>query len=223
MNAPKSSKRQTKKSTPRSKSIAASTESGASAQAERDKYKRILDAAVAIFAEKGFNAARISDVATRASVAAGTIYLYFKSKDELLTVAMQAIFEGFMARARAELQSTGTPAEKLRQLARIHLEHLGSNRDLAVISQMELRHSARFLAPFSRQQMAEYFALVGDIVRQGQDQGGFRPGFLPEIAAKCYFGALDEMVTSWLLNQPVYPLSDVAESVVDIILLGLES
>src|SRR5471032_830719 len=104
-----------------------------------DKYQRILDAAVSVFAEKGFHVARVSDVAERASVADGTIYLYFRNKEELLMTAINTAFDAFMSRARTELNTITSPSGKLRRLARLHLEALGSNRDLAVVFQMELR------------------------------------------------------------------------------------
>ena len=187
-----------------------------------DKYQRILDAAVSVFAEKGFHSARVSDVANRASVADGTIYLYFRNKEELLMTAIHTAFDAFMIRARSELDAIASPSGKLRRLARLHLEALGSNHDLAVVLQMELRQSARFLAPFSHKQMVEYFGLVRAAIRDGQAQGIFRPELREKIAANCFFGALDEMVTSWVLDETHYQLSDVADAVADIILLGLE-
>jgi TetR/AcrR family fatty acid metabolism transcriptional regulator len=191
-------------------------------RAAGDKYQRILDAAVSVFAEKGFHAARVSDVASRASVADGTIYLYFRNKEELLMTAINTAFNAFMSRARSELEAIPSASGKLRRLAHLHLEALGSNRDLAVVFQMELRQSARFLAPFSHQRMIEYIGLVRAAIHEGQAAGTFRPELREKIAANCFFGALDEMVTSWVLDDAHYQLSDVAESVANIILLGLE-
>jgi TetR/AcrR family fatty acid metabolism transcriptional regulator len=187
-----------------------------------DKYQRILDAAVSVFAEKGFHLARVADVAARAAVADGTIYLYFRNKEELLMTAINTAFNAFMSRARTELDAIASPSAKLRRLARLHLEAFGSNRDLAVVFQMELRQSSRFLAPFSHQQMVEYLGLVRAAIRQGQAEGIFRPELRDKIAANCFFGAIDEMVTSWVLDETHYPLAEVADSVVDIILSGLE-
>jgi TetR/AcrR family fatty acid metabolism transcriptional regulator len=188
-----------------------------------DKYHRILDAAIAVFAEKGFHAARVSDVADRASVADGTIYLYFRNKEELLMTAINTAFNAFMSRARTELATIDSPSGKLRRLARLHLEAFNTNRNLAVVFQMELRQSARFLAPFSHQHMIEYFGLVRSAILEGKERGLFRPDLREKVAANCFFGALDEMVTSWVLDETNYQLSDVADSIADIILLGLET
>ncbi len=152
----------------------------------------------------------------------GTVYLYFRNKEELLMTVINTAFDAFVSRARIELQAIESPAGKLRRLAQLHLQALGSNRDLAVVFQMELRQSARFLAPFSHQHMVEYFDLVRSAIRQGQEQGIFRSDLREKIAANCFFGALDEMVTSWVLDNTHYKLTDVADSVADIILMGLE-
>jgi TetR/AcrR family fatty acid metabolism transcriptional regulator len=199
-----------------------STVGGAPLRPFTGKYQRILEAAISVFAEKGFHAARISDVASRASVADGTIYLYFRNKEELLMTAVNIAFDAFMSHARAELAAIASPAGKLRRLAQLHLEALGSDRNLAIVFQMELRHSPRFLAPFSRQHMTEYFDLVLQAIHEGQEQGVFRRNLPGAIVANCFFGALDEMVTSWVLDRSHYQLTEVAEITADVILMGLE-
>jgi TetR/AcrR family fatty acid metabolism transcriptional regulator len=187
-----------------------------------DKYQRILDAAIAVIAEKGFFTARISDVAQRADVADGTVYLYFKSKEEILMKAINAAFDGFMRNARIELGKIASPEQQLRRLAYLHLEAMGSNRNAAIVFQMELRQSTRFLEEFSHDHMVEYFALVREAIRRGQHDGTFRADLSDKVAANCFFGSLDEMVTSWVLSGEDYPLAHAADHVCDVILKGLE-
>ena len=185
-----------------------------------EKYDRILEAALAVFAEKGFFVSRVSDIADRANVADGTVYLYFKNKDEILATAISTAFETFMNNARTELEKIADPVERLRKLARLHLEALGGNRNAAIVFQMELRQSTR-LSEFSHQHLIEYFNLVRVAIQQGQQSGVFRKNMLDKIAANCFFGALDEMVTSWVLSEHEFPLADAADSVVDILLNGM--
>ena len=201
-----------------------STNSG-SGEAPRnpEKHQRILDAAVTVFAEKGFFASRISDIADLANVADGTVYLYFKNKEEILMAAINTAFEGFMHTARTELQRLTSPAERLRRLACLHLEALGANRNLAIVFQMELRQSTRFLAEFSHHQMVEYLGLARHAIADGQASGVFRTSMPAKVAANVFFGALDEMVTSWVLSDHEYHLANMADPVVDIFLHGLES
>lgn len=187
-----------------------------------EKYDRILEAALAVFAEKGFFVSRISDIADRANVADGTVYLYFKNKDEILATAITTAFETFMNNARTELAKIADPVERLRKLARLHLEALGGNRNAAIVFQMELRQSTR-LSEFSHQHLIEYFSLVRAAVQQAQQRGLFRKDMPEKIAANCFFGALDEMVTSWILSEHEFPLANAADAVVDILLNGMRS
>ena len=186
-----------------------------------EKYQRILDAAVAIFAEKGFFVSRISDIADRATVADGTVYLYFKNKDEILASAINTAFDAFMSRARTELEKLTSPTERLQRLAYLHLEALGANRNLAVVFQMELRQSTRSLSEFSHQHLVEYFKLVREAINDGKASGEFRPDMPEKIAANCFFGAIDEMVTSWVLSEKDYPLANAADPLIDILLNGM--
>ena len=202
---------------------ALNADSGAAVNRNPEKYQRILDAAVAVFAEKGFFTSRISDIADRANVADGTVYLYFKNKEEILMTAINTAFDAFMRQARTELEKLPNPAERLRRLALLHLDALGSNRDLAVVFQMELRQSTRFLSEFSHHHMVEYLTLARTAIRDGQASGLFRPEVPDKVAANCFFGALDEMVTSWVLNEHEYRLANVADAVVDIFLNGMRA
>ena len=187
-----------------------------------EKYDRILEAALAVFAEKGFFVSRISDIADRANVADGTVYLYFKNKDEILATAITTAFETFMNNARTELAKIADPVQRLRKLARLHLEALGGNRNAAIVFQMELRQSTR-LSEFSHQHLIEYFSLVRAAIQEGQQSGEFRKEMPDKIAANCFFGALDEMVTSWVLSEHDFPLANAADAVVDILLNGMRS
>src|SRR6516164_2383920 len=130
-----------------------------------DKYQRILDAAIEVIAEHGFFHSRVAEIASRAGVADGTIYLYFKNKDELLMAAIDSAFHQFIQRARTALAQIPEPREKLRRMAFLHLEVLGSDRNLAVVFQTELRHSLKFLGQLSHNLMVEYFDLIKSVMR----------------------------------------------------------
>ena len=197
--------------------------SGPAANRNAEKYQRILDAAVAVFAEKGFFTSRISDIADRANVADGTVYLYFKNKEDILMTAINTAFDAFMRQARNELDKLPNPADRLHRLAFLHLDALGSNRNLAVVFQMELRQSTRFLSEFSHHHMVEYLRLARTAISDGQSSGLFRRETPDKVAANCFFGALDEMVTSWVLNEHEYRLANVAAAVVDIFLNGMRA
>jgi TetR/AcrR family fatty acid metabolism transcriptional regulator len=188
------------------------------------KHQRILEAAIAVIAEKGFFQARVAEIAERAGVADGTIYLYFKSKEEILMAAIDSAFASFLEQARREVQDASlTPEQRLRRLCGLHLQTLGGNHDLALVFQTELRQSVRFLAQFSRTRLVEYFDLIRATVREGQSAGMFRSEISDKIAANCFFGAIDEMVTSWMLSEQPYELAGAADAVMDVILKGMST
>ena len=188
-----------------------------------DKREAILRAATQVFAERGFFNAQVADVARAAGIAAGTVYLYFRSKDDLLV----SIFEKTMREAiddgRAALAGLTDPVARLRRIARLHLERMGRDRDLAVVFQVELRQSTKFMEQFSATQVREYLGIIRDVIADGQQQGLLRPGVNPTIAAKVLFGALDEMATNWILSRRRYaPVSD-ADAVLDLFLHGVKA
>src|ERR1041384_5061829 len=119
-----------------------------------DKHQRILDAAIEVIAEHGFFHSRVAEIADRAGVADGTIYLYFKNKDELLMAAIDSAFHRFIQRARSSLEQMSDPREKLRRMAFLHLEALGSNRSLASGFQSERRPVAKLPRSFPPNRLA---------------------------------------------------------------------
>src|SRR5512146_3333589 len=107
--------------------------------AKADKRDAILRAAIDVFADRGFFNAQVADVARAAGVAAGTVYLYFKSKDDLLVSIFDRSMRDGLAAGRAAVADLHDPCERLRRLARGHLARLGSDRNLAIVFQVELR------------------------------------------------------------------------------------
>ncbi len=163
------------------------------------KRRRILRAAVEVFAEKGYFAARMTDVAHRAEVADGTLYLYFEGKEHLLVSIFDEMLGGFIDQLKAEIQGLADPMEKLKIMIRLHLEALGRDRALAHVMQIETRHSRRFMSLFTRGRLGEYLGLFRRIIEEGQELGRFRRDIKPRVATMVVFGAVDELVTSWLL------------------------
>jgi TetR/AcrR family fatty acid metabolism transcriptional regulator len=185
-----------------------------------DKRKRILQAAVKVFARRGYFGARVSEIAKRAGVADGTIYLYFRNKEDILVRLFDEVMTEHLEKARAALRAVpGAPA-RMRAIAEHHLRVLGSNRDLAVVFQVELRQSVKFMERFTASWLQDYFALVNQVIEEGQRDGSLRSDLPRKVATKAFFGALDEMVTSWIIGGKGYDLVPLAASVVDLFLRG---
>ena len=185
-----------------------------------DKRRRILDAAVKVFARKGYFGAKVSEIARRAGVADGTIYLYFRNKEDILVSLFDEVMAEHIEHGREEIRTLDGAPARLRAIAVHHLRLFGGNRDLAVVFQVELRHSTRFLERFTASWLQDYFALLGDVIEQGRREGTLRADLPRRVATKAFFGALDEMVTSWILGRKDYDLAQVADPVVDLFLNG---
>ncbi len=188
-----------------------------------DKRDAILRAATQVFARRGFFGAQVADIAREAGVAAGTVYLYFHGKDDLLVSLFERAMTDAIAEARGVVEGAATPAERLQHIARLHLERIGRDRDLAIVFQVELRQTTKFMERFSSTQLREYLGIIRDVIADGQHAGGFRRDVNPTVAAKILFGALDEMATNWILSRRRYSLAAQADIVVDLFLNGVRS
>ena len=188
-----------------------------------DKRAMILRAATRVFARNGYFNSKVADIARAAEVADGTVYLYFKSKEEIL----HSIFDQNMAEAIASgrklIKALSDPREKLRQIARLHLERLGADRDLAVVFQVELRGSTKFMEEFSAAGFAEYLDLLRKIFEEGQRSRVFRKDLNAKVVSKILFGALDEMATNWIISHRDYQLEPMADVVMDVFLNGVSA
>ncbi len=111
--------------------------------------------------------------------------------------------------------------ERLREIARLHLGRLGRDRALAVVFQVELRQSTKFMERFSSTQLREYLGIIRNVIADGQERGVFRAAISPTLAAKLFFGALDEMATNWILSRRKYSLVAEADAIVDLFVGGL--
>src|SRR5437667_9945543 len=163
-----------------------------------DKRAMILRAATRVFARNGYFNSKVADIARAADVADGTVYLYFTGKEEIL----HSIFDQNMAEAiasgRVLIEKLRDPGEKLRRIAMLHLERLGADRDLAVVFQVELRGSTKFMREFSAAGFAEYLGLLRAAFEEGQRRGLFRKELNAKVVAILLFGGLDEMATNWV-------------------------
>ena len=188
----------------------------------RDKRERILKAAVKVFARNGFHATRVSEVAKAAGVADGTIYLYFKSKDELLVSLFEDRVSKLLAFMEGELPKLPSAPERLRAVIDMQLGLLEGERDLAEVVTVIIRQSTRLMKEFAAPKFLAYLDAIARIVHDGQDAGDFRKDVSPHIAARAVFGALDGITLTWALGRAEQgALARAATQLSDILLRGL--
>lgn len=186
-----------------------------------DKREAILRSATKVFAVSGYFNSKVSDIAAKAGIADGTVYLYFKSKDDILHSIFDRAMAEFIGEGKREMAGISSPAARLRRIAELHLEKLGADRDMAVVFQIELRGSTKFMQEFSAAGFAEYLDIIRVTIEDGQAIGEFRTDIKPIVAAKILYGALDEMVTNWILSKKSYPLAPMAGEVLKIYMGGI--
>jgi TetR/AcrR family transcriptional regulator, fatty acid metabolism regulator protein len=191
---------------------------------ERREAKRetILDAASIEIARSGYYRTTVSAIARRARIADGTIYLYFENKESVLVSIFERAMQRIIDDARPIVAEPDLPAaDKLRRLVELHLSLVGMDRDMAVVLQVELRHSLHFLELFSRSRIREYLELIAEVVEQGRVEGSFRKSADPLLTAKAVFGLVDEMATDWVLSKKNTKLVGRAEAVTELLLRGV--
>jgi TetR/AcrR family fatty acid metabolism transcriptional regulator len=166
-----------------------------------DKRERILDAAVRVFARKGFYATRVSEVAKAAGVADGTIYLYFKSKDALLVSLFEHRVERLLAFLSTELPQAATASEKLQRIIELQLGLLEGERDLAEVVTVILRQSTKLMKEYAAPKFSAYLDAIAAVIAEGQAAGELRKDVSPHLAARAIFGALDGIAMTWALGK----------------------
>ncbi|WP_022854334.1 TetR/AcrR family transcriptional regulator [Thermodesulfatator atlanticus] len=192
------------------------------AKKTKEKEERILKAATKVFAQKGFFNTRVSEIAKEAGVADGTIYLYFRSKYDILMAIFDREFKRIISRTKKELENLPDARAKLERFALLHLSLVEENRDLMELLQIELRQSYKFLKNQQFRRFSEYVNLISKIVREGQKEGIFRKDVKPGIFKRAFFGALDEMSRFWILSpRKKYRVNTAAKQITSFFLEGI--
>jgi len=187
-----------------------------------DKRARILKAAVKVFAKKGFHETKVAEIARAAGVADGTIYLYFKNKDDLLISVFEENIDQLNQRLRDDLVELPDTSSKIRHIVRSQLGVIRARRDLAEVLSVTLRQSNRFLRQFAAPKFSDYLDIIAEVIEEGQRQGEVRQDVAPRVVARALYGALDGLLLTWALGRsPASRLERAALQVADIIVKGL--
>ena len=186
-----------------------------------EKPQAIVDAAIRVFARNGYYNSRVSDIAREAGIASGTIYLYFKTKDEILVTIFREKMAEWVAHARREIAAEIDAVAKIQRLIALHFAVLERNPELAEVVQVELRQGHKFFRGASAHEVSAYFALISSVLEDGIEAGQFRRDVPVKVATKMLFGAMDQLATSWVLGKRTYRLTDAAAAVAAIFLRGV--
>ncbi|OZI11779.1 TetR family transcriptional regulator [Bacillaceae bacterium SAS-127] len=189
----------------------------------KPKYHQIIDAAVVVIAENGYHQAQVSKIAKQAGVADGTIYLYFKNKDDILISLFREKMGDFVVKIKEAVAGKSTAAEKLLVLVENHFKILSEDPHLAVVTQLEVRQSIKELRLQINAVIKDYLLLMDDILKEGVQTGEFRESLNILLARQMIFGTMDEIVTTWVVNDQKYDLKALAREVGDMLLNGFSA
>lgn len=190
-----------------------------------DKRQRILEGALKAFARKGFYNTKVSEIASEAGVADGTIYLYFKNKDDLLISLFEDRMEWVIERLRSELaQVDGDIFSKIHRMIELHFQLATDQADLAEFITVELRQSAKFVKEYKNQRFVDYLVIMEELVAEGQAVGVIRNDVDSRLVSRAMFGALDEVLLQLTLSKAgAMDVEPMTAQVADLFIEGLKS
>jgi TetR/AcrR family transcriptional regulator, fatty acid metabolism regulator protein len=180
---------------------------------DKPKYRQIIDAAVVAIAENGYHQTQVSKIAKQAGVADGTIYLYFKSKEDILISLFEEKMGHFIENIEEMIGSNGTAAQKLLMMIEAHFSMLSEDHHLAIVTQLELRQSNKELRLKINDVLKGYLKVIDKIITDGIENGEFSNTLDVRLARQMIFGTIDETVTSWVMNERKYDLKSLAKPV----------
>jgi len=187
-----------------------------------DKHKKILQAAIKVFAHNGFYSSKVSEIAKEAGVADGTIYLYFKNKDDILISLFEEEMENIIENMKEEMDKEEELLSKLKRFAIVQLNSKRDNPDLAAIMEVELRQSSKFMKEYVNKKFIEYLKIISSIIKDGQQKGIIKKDIDPTIVSRAFWGALDEVARFWVLSpKKKVSLPASAELISDIFIKGM--
>jgi TetR/AcrR family fatty acid metabolism transcriptional regulator len=184
-----------------------------------ERRKAILDAAVRVFARKGFHGSRVGDIAEEAGVAHGLLYHYFASKDEVLETIFREAWSELLQAFRT-VEETDEPApEQLRKVCAILLRTWDARPELVTVLVREIARTGEL--QHRLEDVREAFAVLERIVARGQERGELRDELDPRLTATIVYGALEEILTSWVLGTLPAEVAAAERAVVDVVVRGV--
>jgi len=180
-----------------------------------------LEAAVRVFAEQGFHQATIAQIARQAGVADGTIYLYFKNKDDILVHIFNERTRSVFNRFREAVKEADGAVGKLKALVSSHLAEFQADVHMAAVYQVWTHQFQRVAEPQIKEMSKMYLDIVSEIVELGQQEGTLRKDLYLGLVKRFIIGAIDEVINTWLHAGGRYDLSTMADPLVDLFIRGI--
>jgi AcrR family transcriptional regulator len=191
-----------------------------------EKTELILDAAVKVFADKGYYGARVSDIAQEAGIAYGLVYHYFKNKEDLLISIFRTRWGQFDQAVRKIMEEKKDPRRMIHSIISFLFHSYKNNPKMIEVMILDVAKSTRFFNGENIKLFTDLFSLISEIIRLGQEQGIFKKDLDAKLAAYCLYGSVERIMLRWILednkNITEKEARSATEMVTGIILSGLE-
>lgn len=187
-----------------------------------EKRKNILESATKVFASKGFYNAKIQDVATEAGVAHGTVYLYFKNKDDLLSAIFCEVLGELIEYIRSEVQKEKTAEDKFRRMISLQIDIIEENPDLTKLILIEFPRTGKFLSNSNIDILSKYIDMIADIIDKGIKEGEFNTDIKIDMLATMIYAGIQGLATRWILDEMQYTLKGMEKGVSDLFIEGIK-
>ena len=185
------------------------------------KRRNILEAAIKVFARRGFFQSTISQIALEAGVANGTIYLYFKNKEDILVQIFNFKTSQVFKKFQEEVEKADNSIDKLKNFVRRHLEEFQRDRDMAIVYQAETHRQSRLSESHIKKMSEMYLNIVTEIVEQGQQEDAIRRDLYVSLVKRFILGGVDEVINTWLHSKKKYDLASMADPLVELFIKGI--
>lgn len=186
-----------------------------------DKYLLILEAAIVVFAEQGFFQSTVAQIAKQAGVADGTIYLYFKNKDDILIQFYEYKTKQVFARFHDVIDQADTAEKKLHNLIHTHLEEFQKDINMAIVYQAEIHQHRRLAQEVIKEMSKWYRDIIAEVVELGQQSGHMRRNLYVGLVMRLIIGAVNEVINAWIHAGGDYDLASMADPLMDLIMQGI--
>ncbi|GAB4246544.1 MULTISPECIES: TetR/AcrR family transcriptional regulator C-terminal domain-containing protein [Deferrisoma] len=196
---------------------------GAAQERRAERERQILEAAIRAFSRHGYHQCTVAQVAREAGVADGTIYIYFKGKDDLLVCAFRHVLETILEELDRDLTDITDPLERIRFLVERHLEVMERDPELAAFLQLQLRQPDASIRQAIAEPLRAYARKIEQVVDEAKAAGAVRTDLATHVIRRVLFGAVDETVSAWVLNPRRGPLKPKAQAICDIVFHGIRA
>ncbi|KIL46262.1 TetR family transcriptional regulator [Jeotgalibacillus campisalis] len=189
---------------------------------DKPKYKQIIDAAVVVIAENGYHHSQVSKIAKQAGVADGTIYLYFKNKEDILISLFEEKMGQFVTSIRGKMTGEEDAIKQLEILIKSHFQMLADDHHLAIVTQLELRQSNKDIRLKINKVLKEYLLVVDEVLKNGVQSGVLTEDLDIRLARQMVFGTIDEVATTWVINDQKYDITKLGPGIHSLLVNGLK-